>query len=126
METAAATKSTSLTERVNKLNKMILDGRILEAFDQYYAPEITMQENEFPATVGKEACRINELAFVNGITAFRGAAVKNVLVSDDISVVEWEFDFSHKEWGDRKYRQVSVQRWNKAGLIINEKFYYNN
>lgn len=115
----------SLAERVNDLNNLILQGKVLEAFEKYYAADVTMQENETPATIGKDACRISEEAFVIGITDFRGATVKNAIVSDNISVVEWDFDFTHKDWGIRSYTQVSVQRWNDAGQIINEKFYYN-
>jgi hypothetical protein len=117
---------TSLEERVNELNNMILQGQILEAFDKFYAEDVTMQENEDEPTVGKVANRLNEEAFVNNITEFRGAAVKNVIVSDDITVVEWGFDFTHSVWGVRTYAQVTVQRWNGEGQIVNEKFYYNH
>jgi hypothetical protein len=116
----------SLAERVNDLNNLILQGKLLDAFEKYYAEDVTMQENENPVTVGKNACRINEEAFVKGITEFRSAAVKNTIICDNISVVEWDFDFTHKDWGQRTYTQISVQRWNDDGQIINEKFYYNN
>ena len=120
------TKNSILEQNVNDLNNHILSGKILEAFEKYYSPKVTMQENENPVTIGKDACRINEEAFVNGITEFRNGSVKNVLLSDNISVVEWEFDFTHKDWGVRNYTQVSVQRWNNEGQIVNEKFNYNN
>ena len=116
----------NLKERVSELNDMILQGQILEAFEKFYAENVTMQENEDQPTVGKAQNRINEEAFVNNITEFRHAAVKNVIVSDDITVVEWEFDFTHAEWGVRNYNQVAVQRWNDEGQIVGEKFYYNN
>jgi hypothetical protein len=117
---------TTLKENVTALNNMILEGKILDAFDQFYADNVTMQENENPATIGKAACKVNEEAFVNGITAFRNATVKNILVSDNITATEWQFDFTHKDWGVRNYTQLSVQRWNNEGKIINEHFYYNN
>lgn len=115
-----------LKERVEQLNTMILQGQILDAFEKFYAENVTMQENEDAPTVGKEACRIHEEGFVNNITEFRNAAVKNVIVSDNITAVEWDFDFTHAEWGVRNYTQVAVQRWNDEGQIINEKFYYNH
>jgi hypothetical protein len=118
--------TTSLKENVTALNNMILEGKILDAFEQFYADNVTMQENENPATIGKAACKVNEDAFVNGITAFRNATVKNVLVSDNLTATEWQFDFTHKDWGVRNYTQLSVQRWNDEGKIINEHFYYNN
>ena len=120
-----ATKAVKLETLVQELNQMVLNGKILEAFEKFYAPEITLQENEDEPVVGKDAGRTKEEGFVNGITEFRHAAVKNVIVSDNITVVEWDFDFTHKDWGVRNYTQVSVQRWNDAGQIVNEKFYYN-
>ena len=85
-----------------------------------------MQDNELPARVGKDASREFETDFVNSLTAFRGAAVKNVMISEDagVAAVEWHFDYTHKDWGDRNYTQVSVQRW-KDGQIVSEKFMYN-
>jgi len=52
--------------------------------------------------------------------------VKNVMVSEDagVTAVEWGFDYTHKEWGDRNYTQVTVQRL-KDGQIVSEKFLYN-
>lgn len=119
------TQST-LKERVDELNSMILQGQILDAFEKFYADEVTMQENEDAPTVGKDACRLHEESFVNNITEFRNAAVKNIIVSDNVTAVEWDFDFTHAQWGVRNYTQIAVQRWNDEGQIINEKFYYNH
>ncbi|WP_157637720.1 nuclear transport factor 2 family protein [Flexithrix dorotheae] len=115
----------NVKEQVNELNQMILEGNILEAFDKFYDESVKMQENDQPATEGKSACRKNEEAFVSSITEFRGAEVKNVIAGDNISVVEWHFDYDHKDWGTRKYDQVAVQNW-KDGKIINERFFYSN
>lgn len=116
----------SLKERVEALNQMIISGKALQAFDTFYAEEVSMQENENEPTISKNACRQNEEAFVNGIVEFRNAEVRDVIFSDNISAVEWDFDFTHKDWGVRKYKQLSVQKWNDNGQIISEKFYYNN
>ncbi len=118
--------SLTLRERVEALNNMILSGHSLAAFEKFYADEVTMQENEESPTVGKAANRIREEEVAGNIVEFRHAEVKNVLASDNISVVEWDYDFTHREWGDRKFTQVSVQRWNSEGQIVNEKFYYNS
>jgi len=116
----------ALADRVAELNNMIQSGQVLEAFDKFYSDDVVMQENENPVTTGKAACRLHEEAFVNGITEFRKGEVKNVMISDNISVVEWDYDFTHSDWGVRNYTQVSVQRWNDEGQIVNEKFYYNS
>jgi len=117
----------TIRENVEELNKMILGGDILGAFDKFYAEEVVQQDNETEARVGFKSCRTFEENFVNSLTAFRGAEVKNIMVSEEAGVasIEWAFDYTHKDWGDRNYTQVSVQRW-KDGKIVSEKFLYNN
>ncbi|HVG12124.1 MAG TPA: nuclear transport factor 2 family protein [Flavisolibacter sp.] len=114
-----------LKENVAQLNSMILEGKILDAFDTFYAPTVTMQDNDLPIREGFETNRAFEEAFVGGLTEFRGAKVLNTIISDDIVATEWWFDYTHKDWGTRNYTQVAVQRW-KDGKIVEEKFYYNN
>lgn len=114
-----------LRTNVDALNQMILEGKILDAFEQYYDDNVVMQDNDYPARVGKDVNRQHEQAFVGGLTEFRGAKILNVIYSDDLSVVEWWFDYTHKDYGVRNYRQLAVQRW-KNGKIVEEKFYYNS
>lgn len=116
----------TIKENVEELNNMILKGEILPAFDKFYAQEVVMEDNNTGKREGKETCRQYEEDFVNNLTEFRGAQVKNVMVSEEagVSAVEWDFDYTHKEWGDKKYTQVAVQKW-KDGKIVNEQFLYN-
>jgi hypothetical protein len=114
-----------LKQNVDELNGMILEGKILDAFDKFYAPNVVMQDNDLPVRTGFEENRKFEEAFVNGLTEFRGAQVLNTIYSDDVVATEWAFDYTHKDWGVRNYRQISIQRW-KDGKIVEEKFYYNN
>ena len=114
-----------LRTNVHELNQMILDGKIIDAFEKFYADDVVMQDNDYPQRVGKAVSRQYEEAFVNGLTEFRGAKVVNTLISDGIAVVEWWFDYTHKDYGVRNYTQICVQRW-KNGQIVEEKFYYNN
>ena len=114
-----------LRTNVDQLNQMILEGKILEAFEKFYANDVVMQDNNYPARDGKEVNRQFEEAFVNGLTEFRGAKVVDTIISDDLAVVEWWFDYTHKDFGVRNYTQLAVQRW-KNGKIVEEKFYYNN
>lgn len=114
-----------LRELVEDLNSMILEGKALEAFEKYYAEDVVMQENELLPTFGKAANREREKEFFSKIVEFTDADVKAVAVGDDVTMVEWFFDYTHKEWGRRTYHQVAVQRW-KDGKIVHERFYYGS
>ncbi len=108
---------------VKDLNQMILEGKMLDAFEKHYADDVVMQDINMEPTVGKDANREREIKWLEGITDFRGAEVQNVAVGDNVSMVEWFMDYSHKEYGDVKMAQVAVQNW-KDGKIVKEVFYH--
>ena len=115
----------TILEKLNHLNKLVLNGNMMEGFDLYYHDEVVMQENELTPTVGKTANRDRELQFLNNIAEFRGASILSQAAGENITYVTWHFDYTHKEWGVRKYTQVNVQHW-KDERIIKEQFFYGN
>lgn len=114
-----------LLEKISDLNDLVLQGKGMEAFEKYYHDQVVMQENEAEPTVGKDANCKREEEFCSNISEFRGAKPLKVAIGQDLTMVEWQYDYTHKFWGVRNYSQVSVQEW-KDGKIIKEKFYYNN
>lgn len=107
------------------IKNLVLQGQAMEAFEKYYADDVVMQENENPATVGKDANRQRELDFFSKLVEFRGAEVKNVAFGDDVIISEWFLDYTHADYGKRTYDQVSVQKW-KDGKVVHERFYYGS
>ena len=114
---------TTLLEKIIDLNDLVLQGKALEAFDTYYDENVIMQENENAPTFGKKANRRREEEFFSSIVEFRGAKPMKVTVGQNITMVQWHYDYTHKDWGLRNYTQVSVQEW-KDGKIIREQFFY--
>jgi len=102
---------------------LVLAGKSMEAFEKFYHTDVQMQENENTPTVGKDANRQREIEFYANVKEFRAAEVHGITVGDNVSSVIWHYDYTHKEWGTRKYTQVSVQHW-QDGLIIKEQFFY--
>lgn len=105
------------------LNRMVSEGKIMEAFEKYYDDEVVMQENEDEPRVGKEENRAYEQAFVSGLEAVHEARTLGIAFGDNYSVIESFMDVTHKKWGRVARSQVAVQRW-RNGRIIHEKFYY--
>jgi len=116
---------TKLLEKINDLNDLVLQGKALDAFETYYDDNVVMQENENLPTIGKEANRKREETFFSLVTEFRSARPLKVTAGDDVTMVQWHYDYTHKEWGLRNYLQVSVQEW-KNGKIVKEQFFYGN
>ncbi|MBD0822919.1 MULTISPECIES: nuclear transport factor 2 family protein [Aestuariibaculum] len=117
--------SCKLIEKISSVNDLILQGKALEAFDEFYHDDVVMQENNNPECVGKELNRKREEEFFNAITEFRSAKPLKVTVGENITMVEWHFDYTHKDWGIKNYNQIAVQEW-KDGKIIKERFYYES
>lgn len=115
----------ALLEKISDLNDLVLRGKVMEAFEKFYHEEVVMQENENAPTMGKPANRKREQEFLSSLVEFRAAKPLKVAAGENITVVEWQYDYTHKDWGVRNYTQVSVQEW-KDGQIIKEKFYYGS
>ena len=114
-----------ISKKINELNSMVLEGNAMEAFEKFYHPDVVMQENQQEPTIGKDANRERERQFFDAVTEFRGAEAGKIAIGDNFSMVEWHYDYTHREWGERQYSQISVQEW-KDGLIVKETFYYGN
>ena len=115
----------TIAEKLNHLNQLILEGKLMDGFEMYYDDTVVMQENELAPTIGKTANRQRELLFLENITEFRGASILDSAIGENISYVTWHFDYTHREWGVRNYTQVNMQYW-KDGKIIKEQFFYGN
>jgi SnoaL-like domain len=116
---------TTLIEKINDLNNLVLQGKPLDAFEKYYHDDVVMQENENIPTRGKVANRKREEEFFSSISEFRNAKPLKVTVGEGTTMVQWHYDYTHREWGVRNYIQVSVQEW-MNGKIIREQFFYGN
>ncbi len=113
-----------LLERVSALNDMILEGKLEEAFEEFYSEEIEMQENDEASICGKALNRKRGRDFFGAISDFRSARPLNVAVGEGVTMVKWHFDYTHKIYGECNFTQVAVQEW-KDGLIVKEQFLYN-
>lgn len=116
-----------LKEKVEALNSQILKGDILGAFDNFYADDVVMQDNNNEPRKGKQECRQYEEQFVNNLQDVHDVKVEKVAVNevDNTAMVEWLFDMTFKNGERDRRHQVAVQEW-KDGKIIGEKFYYPN
>ncbi|MFT5432818.1 MAG: hypothetical protein ACI9OJ_003522 [Myxococcota bacterium] len=106
-----------------QLNDMILEGKLLEAFDKFYADDVTMTEPS-GVRVGKQANREYEEKFLASVQEFHGASLVSSASDNDVSFAEWVFDVTFQDGNRVKMEQTAVRRWS-AGKVISERFYYN-
>jgi hypothetical protein len=114
----------TLRHRVDTLNTMIQQGRIMDAMNEFYGAEVVMSENDADATIGLEANLGREQDFVDN-TQWHGLELKDVVIDGDTAMVRWWMDFTNAHYGQRlAFTQVAFQKW-QDGKIVEERFYYS-
>jgi ketosteroid isomerase-like protein len=106
------------------LNDKILAGKALEAFEQYYADDVVMQENSEAPFVGKDVNRKREIEFFSSIAEFHGAKLEGSAINGDTTFGQWWWDVTFKNGQRFTSTQVAVRKW-KDGKIAHERFFYS-
>jgi hypothetical protein len=117
---------TKLKNAVEKLNNLIKEGKIMEAFERYYGDEVVIQVNGNSPINGKEQNRSREMIFLQEIEKLNSAEVKSVTfggIDDNVSMTEWAIDIENKSGEKKIIFRVNVQHW-KDNKIINERLYF--
>ncbi|WP_224994636.1 nuclear transport factor 2 family protein [Cesiribacter sp. SM1] len=104
---------------------MILQDKVLEGFDKYYHPEVIIQEDEAAPVIGKAANRNRKEVFLSSIIEFRSVRPLKVAIGEGTTMVQWYYDYTHKELGNKKYTLVAVQQW-RDGKIVKEQCFYSS
>ena len=119
-----STTNNSVEALDQALNEAVLSGKAMEAFEQYYADDVVMQENSDEPRVGKDVNRKAEIEFFSSLEAFHDGKVLSRAVNGDVTFSEWFTDITFKNGQRVKGAQVAVRRW-KDGKIVHERFYYH-
>ncbi|MEK6800452.1 MAG: nuclear transport factor 2 family protein [Nanoarchaeota archaeon] len=117
---------TKLKNNVEKLNSLIKEGNIVEAFEKYYGENVVIQVNGNSPVTGKEANRKREMIFLQEIEKLNSAEIKSVTFGgseDNVSMTEWAINIENKAGEQKTIYRVNVQHW-KDNKIINEKLYF--
>ena len=117
---------TKLKNNVEKLNVLIKEGKIIDAFEKYYGENVIIQVNGNPPVTGKEQNRKREMIFLQEIEKLNSAEIKSVTFGskeDNVSMTEWAIHIENKDGVKKIIYRVNVQHW-KEDKIINEKLYF--
>jgi hypothetical protein len=117
---------TKLKNNVEKLNILISEGNIMEAFEKYYGEEVIIQVNGNSPITGKDQNRKREMIFLQEIEKLNSAEIKSVTfggTEDNVSMTEWAINIENKSGEKKIIYRVNVQHW-KDNKIINERLYF--
>lgn len=103
---------------------MLQGGQFLEAFEQWYADSIAMQENLAEPCAGKDANRARMQQFFGMVKEFHSCSLLGTAMSEDRGYSEWEFDITFNNGQRIRWAQVAVRHW-RDGKIVFERFYWD-
>ncbi len=103
---------------------LVEQGHYVEAIEQFYAPDATMQENSEPPRRGRNALVAYERAVIAACSAMRTLPVDSWLVDGDFVVIHWVFEFTRLSGKTMRIDELSHQRW-QGEKIVEERFFYD-
>ncbi len=96
----------------------------VEAIEEFYAPDASMQENLSPPRVGREALIANEAKAMARTKSVQSWCVGPVFVNGDLVVIRWRFRFELPDGSVRELEELAYQEW-RGERIVKEQFFYD-
>ncbi|MGV3615806.1 MAG: SnoaL-like domain-containing protein [Fimbriimonas sp.] len=110
---------------VSELVEMVQSGKILEAFERFYAEDVQMRENTNAPTIGKAANRQREIDFLSVVREVHENRATFSVVEGDKAVIGWVLEFTNTDGVRLRLDQIAVQTW-RDGQIVDERFVYDS
>lgn len=106
-----------------QLNSMIVKGRAMEAFEEFYDDDVVMEEPRTGVRRGKQANRRFEKEFFETVEKVHAVELVSAACEDEDSFSEWKWDISFKDGNRVNMEEVAHRQW-RDGQVVREKFYY--
>jgi len=96
----------------------------VEAIQEFYTPDATMQENNSPPRVGRDTLVESERRALARAKSVTSQCVRPVFVDGDRVVIRWIFEFTYPDGSRMRLEELAYQRW-EGERIAEEKFFYD-
>jgi hypothetical protein len=113
----------STRQRVEMLIAMAEQGKFLEAIQEFYAEDATMQENTQPPRVGLAALLENERRVLASLKEIRVNRADSFIVDGDRAAINWVYHFIDSQGRELRRNELAYQVW-RDGEIVCERFFY--
>jgi ketosteroid isomerase-like protein len=111
-------------QTVQEFITLVEQGHYVEAIEQFYAPDASMQENSQPPRKGRDRLVAYERAVIAACSAMRTLPVESWLVDGDHVVIHWVFEFTRLSGKMMRIDELAHQRW-EGDKIVEERFFYD-
>jgi hypothetical protein len=96
----------------------------VEALQEFYAENASMQENNAPPRVGRDSLVAHEARALARAASVRSTCVRPAFVNGDFVVIRWIFEFTWKNGSTGRIEELAYQRW-EGERIAQEQFFYD-
>lgn len=111
-------------ERVQQLIALVEQGKYVEAIQQFYTEDASMQENNQPPRRGLAALVKHEQGMMATFKSMRTLPVDAFLVDGDRVVIRWVFEFTRPDGKMLRMDELALQRW-RGDKVVEERFFYD-
>ncbi len=111
-------------DKATDIYTKLSQGKLMDAFEQYYGEHVVMIEADGRKREGKDANRQYEQNFLGMIKEFHGMGIDAIAADEQngITTVESWMDITFQDGNRATLKQVAVQRW-QGDHIVEERFY---
>ena len=96
----------------------------VEAIQEFYTEDASMQENMAPPRRGRDTLVAHEAAALARSSSVRSTCVRPAFLNGDHVVVRWVFEFTWKDGSVGRIEELAYQRW-EGERIAQEQFFYD-
>jgi hypothetical protein len=111
-------------ETLERFIARVEENAHVEAIEEFYAKDASMQENQSPPRVGRDLLMSRESAVLAKARSVQSMCVRPVFVNGDHVVVRWVFDFEWLDGTKTHMEELAYQRW-EGERIAQETFFYD-
>ena len=111
-------------DRVAAFVALVEAARYVEALEQFYHPDASMQDNQQPPRVGLDRLIADERATMGRFATLRTDPVTDLLVDGDKVMIRWRFTFTPPGGPPMVMEEIALQRW-VGERIAEERFFYD-
>lgn len=112
----------SLQERLKQLDNLVSQGKLEEAVEQFYHPNVVCYSNLNDVTIGKEEKLASIREFKNAVALINHIGLRNQTIGGNVTMSEFMIDIAYK-FGKRVVREEIIKRVWLDGMIMEERYY---
>jgi hypothetical protein len=111
-------------ERVAAFVATVEAARYVEALEEFYHPDASMQDNQRPPREGLATLIADERATMASFAQMRTDPVEDLLIDGDKVMIRWKFTFTPAEGPPMVLVEIALQQW-AGDRIARERFFFD-